>query len=363
MKNIKNLIFNKAKLSSKTTDILSSYIGNSSYNSNFSSNTLPFKFSSPSYFQNKFSYREKKICNNIKLVNKEFNDETLFLEQTMKFPSKIHSLNNVMRQSRLTQIKQLLFPKIKSNLSAISSQSSPGLIRMTFSTPRIQNQIYIIAEEVSRNEFTSPMLHELKSNFVIKKLVDENEKINKKLHVFAINHKSFEEIEESYDDFKSENIDIMKIKKLVINFLSAKDNKLNQDLFQCYEFFDKFENKVNFVYDAFYIPTIKNKFINYGEKMKKLNQNKNIISRGINKYLNKLRYHIQYNKDIQNKKETRGKESDKKSSFKLRTIGIKVSDIHREKYVIENYFMHKYTKYGGIGICEDKQIRSTILNI
>ena len=374
----KSNINNTTNTSSSKTDLLRFFITTTNNGELHSSLSNPIKLPCP-FSSKKKLYFKSQIAHLPNNPPSSFNDDLLFLEQAVKNPNKVSSLNQLMHKSCIDQIKYLVLPKIKSDLSALSKDSSAGYIKMTLSAPAIKKQISFIANEVSRNEYSAPKFHELKSNYLIHKMINENKKLNKKIHLSIMDTRTFEEKEESYDKFTSDDLQIIKIKKAVSSFLGAKDNKLNQQEFQHYPFFESLENKINFIYDSYQLPTFKNKFINYNGIMDNLNEYKNIIDSGINRYLNILKYHIQYKKDNKHNKvfdekeiesETNGNEIIKDEALErnlfdvhqINSLKPKDKDLNNQMYGIENFFLHKYSKYDGISICKDKKIYNAIFN-
>ena len=376
--------------STNKTDLLRFFITTTNTGELRSSLSNPLKLEHPfkkQYFKRQINPITHNNNNPNALPPSSFNNDLLFLEQAVKDPNKVSTLNHLMRKSCIDQIKCLVLPKIKSDLSSLTSDASTGYIKMTFSVPAIKKQISFIANEVSRNEYSAPKYHELKSNYLIHRMINENKRLKKKIHLSIMDTRTYEEKEESYDKFTSDDLQIIKIKKAVSSFLGAKDNKLNQQEFQHYPFFESLENKINFIYDSYQLPTFKNKFINYNGIMDNLNEYKNIIDSGINRYLNILKYHIQYKKDnkhnkvfdeqeieINNNNNTHNNvnenikdEALERNLFDVQEINSlkpKDKDSHNQSmYGIENFFLHKYSKYDGIAICKDKKIYNVIFNI
>ena len=367
---------NNTNDSSSKTDLLRFFITTTNCGELHSSLSNPVRLPCPFSSKKKLSFKSK-MSPPTDNAAPSFTDELLFLEQAIKEPNKVSSLNQLMHKSCIDQIKCLVLPKIKSDLSALSKDSSAGYVKMTLSAPAIKKQISFIAREVSRNEYSAPKLHELKSNYLIHRMINENKKLKKKISLSIMDTRSYEEKEESYDKFTSDDLQIIKLKKAVSSFLGAKDNKLNQQELQRYPFFESLENKVNFICDSFQLPTFKNKFINYNGVMDNLNEYKNIIDSGINRYLNILKYHIQYKKDHKHNKVFDEKDIDsvpngnegvrdevlERNLFDVQQINSlkpKEKDLNNQMYEIENFFLHKYSKYDGISICKDRKIHNAI---
>lgn len=294
-----------------------------------------------------------------------FNDESLLLDQCLNYPSKVKLLNDDLKKSNIEQIKQLILPSIANSFQSID------FIQMKFSSPVTHYKISSIAKEVSANKFESPKYHEIRSNFFIKDVINKNKKTLATIKKAITDTRTPEEKEEAYDSFVSESLAMIKLKRLIRNFLGAKDNKLNQIVIEKEKFFDSLENKVNFIYDIYKVPNFKNNFINYTNKMDSLNQYKNIIDTGINKYLNLLKYSIQKEKDnrknhIENEKEQEEKRKLKKllnedPDDEVNFLRSRDKDNNKLLYEIDNFFIHKYVKYQNVNFANDK-VKKCIFN-
>ena len=232
-----------------------------------------------------------------------------------------------------------------------------------------------ISKVITHRRFNSQKFHEIKSNFLISKGM-ENDKITmKKIQNAFKEERSPEEIEESYDNFYDEDIKIKKLRKIVLDFLQAKDNRLNQVQIEKNIFFFLFENRVNFIYDSYKVPNIKNHFIDLSNKLLKINNYPNIIDNGIREYLNIRKFTIQRNEDIKFNKNI-NYETNIKIKKKTKKIEEKIEekiekdnflrfqeeeDNNTKIYELDSFFIHKYTRYPMVHITGPK-IRNLIYN-
>ena len=228
-----------------------------------------------------------------------------------------------------------------------------------------------ISKVITHRRFNSQKFHEIKSNFLISKGM-ENDKITiKKIQNAFKEERSPEEIEESYDNFFDEDIKIKKLRKIVLDFLQAKDNRLNQVQIEKNVFFLLFENRVNFIFDSYKVPNIKNHFIDLSNKLLKINNYPNIIDNGIREYLNIRKFTIQRNEDIKFNKTL-----NYETNIKIKKKVNKKDDIYEKDnflrfqeeednntkiYELDSFFIHKYTRYPMVHITGPK-IRNLIYN-
>ena len=118
------------------------------------------------------------------------------------------------------------------------------------------------------------------------------------------------------------------------------------------------------MFDIYQVPTFKNNFINYSNKMENLNQYKNVIDQGINRYLNLLKYSIQKKKDnlknhVVNEKEIEEEKKLKKlldedPNDNVNFLRSRDRDKNNQIYEIDNFFIHKYSKYQNVRLSSDK---------
>lgn len=167
---------------------------------------------------------------------------------------------------------------------------------------------------------------------------------------------------ETFEEYKDivtfDGVKIIKQKKEMRNFFQNKNNKLNNLQVNTNNFFDKFENQVNYLSETYSVPQIKNHFVNYS-KIKMPNQNEitfeiqgmeNSIDKITQIYLNSLKFKYQLEKDLG--KMIISKPEKKKMSLIEQELYNK-NDMC-ENYITEDFFFHKYDRYEKVGFANDK---------
>lgn len=177
-------------------------------------------------------------------------------------------------------------------------------------------------------------------------------------------NRSPEEIEEAYDTVVFENLKLIQLKKVIKEFLCAKDNKLNQIVFSKEEVFKTYPDVVNFYCDIYLVPHFKNKLCNFENKFKRIDQYKNIIDSGICRYLNSLKIKIQKEKDERSNKRYQIKEEQvNKPEEQKKTINVIESKNKEEQEVTYEYelFFGKIARYAHTGVTNSK-IKDIVFN-
>ncbi len=113
-----------------------------------------------------------------------------------------------------------------------------------------------------------------------------------------------EEIKEKRDEITFEDLERETQKAFIRNFLKSKHNKLNQNFEIRDGNFNKYENKINYMSDIFWVPNIKNKIYSNSEintrdihdKMDYLKLNES-IEKPVQQYINTLKIKYQQEKD------------------------------------------------------------------
>ena len=322
-------------------------------NSNLSTTRKSFKASQ------EFSYYIRSHKQNFySSSNSSFNDNSLTRS------TQINNMKNMINRENIKGIRQLILPELK------STHDSFGKMDLKFYLPEQANKLSELSQILTHKKYNSQKFLDIKSNFFINKAFMKD-KISKKILINAIKEqKSKDDILEEYDFYYDEDLKIQKIKQIILNFLQAKDNKLNQIQIPKPKFFNKLENKVNFLFDAYKVPNIKNNFIDLSNKIFKIYKYPNIIDQGITNYLNLLRYTIQNQKDnekninnnnekeIENKKLSKKEIEDEKANF-LRFKG--EEDRLTTIYELDAFFIHKISKFKKVKI-SDWKIKHAIFN-
>ena len=235
----------------------------------------------------------------------------------------------------------------------------------------LYKKIMRTTELISDPRNVAPQIHEMRSEYIINKfqknIIEQKEKVIK----IQKGLRSQEEIIESKDTVPYYDVKEAKLKKEIYNLLSAKGNKLNQIKVKPEQFYESFENQINFIQDINIVPYFKNNLINYFHETDKaglLCQYPNFIEHGIIQYLNVLKVKTQREKDEEEeKKKNEGNEVKEKKEEKevdvdnieqlLLTQELKSSEVSEEEkkknvnlYELEDFFIHKYVRYDSINI-------------
>ena len=330
-----------------------------SLNSNISTNRKIFKAS-----QEFSSYIRSHKQNFYSSSNSSLNDNSLTRSTQINNMKYMKDMKYMINRENLKGIRQLILPELK------STHDSFGKMDIKFYLPEQANKLSELSNILTHKKYNSQKFLDIKSNFFINKVFIKD-KISKKIILNAIKEEKTRDILEENDLFYDEDLKVKKIKQIILNFLQAKDNKLNQIQISKPKFFNKIENKVNFLFDAYKVPNIKNNFIDFSNKIFKIYKYPNIIGQGITNYLNLLRYSIQYQKDneknfnnnnnekeIENKKLSKKEIEDENANF-LRFRG--EEDRQTTIYELDAFFIHKYTKFIDVKISSWK-IKHAIYN-
>lgn len=318
-------------------------------------NTINTEKSRPKIYALPKVKKEKKNMITHNLEVPFFDDSQLFSDEQQTSKNKIKSLKGLINLSNVEQIKSIILPEIKAN-------NYKDQIDSNFAKDMINSKIHSLAEDISRGKYTSQGFHELRQNILIEQVLEKNQKSIENLGKAVKEIKTKEILEEERDVCVFENLREIRLKQLIRNFLGAKDNKLNQVNIRIEheKFFKILVNKVNFIEDGYQIPDFKNNFVNYRDKMDKLNEYRNIIDRGINIYLNIVRYALQRCKDDKKEmiereiaKESRA-EDEEDPNDKINFLRTKEKNKDKIFYEVTNFFVHKYVKYDKVRFADNK---------
>ena len=316
-----------------------------------------------------FSNTNDDIENNEDEIYSKTSSSEIAMDYNNESNTNFARINSIIKKTNLEEIRDIVLPEMKQIYDNL------GYINLKFYTPKTLIRIKNLSEIFNQNH--SQKIHELKTNFLISQEIKEYKKDMNRIKNAVNDKRTKEEIEEANDFFFDEDLKETKLKRLIKNFLGAKDNKLNQLQFGREPFFENFENKVNFIYDINQIPNIKNNFIDLSSKINNLNEYKNVIDYGINNYLCTVRFNIQKNKDekyfmlnnpIEYRKKEKLKKKEMESKYKKNRKNIDDDNYLKNKeeedkysviYILENFFRHKFLKYNNIGFTNEK-IKSII---
>ena len=304
-------------------------------------------FKSKHNYNSKFSYFPKKIFTK-KLSNKESSNEN-----SKTISTQVDNMKIILNKSNISGIKQIILPQIN------SIYDCNGNLDYKFYLPEQANKLSCISKIIAEKKYNSQIFHDFKTNFLINKGVHKMNLVQKKINEILKEEKKIEEILEEKDKFFDEDLKVKKFKQIILNFLKAKDNKLNQLQIFKPDFYNSIENKFNFLYDCYKVPHLKNHFIDFSSKLFRINQYPNIIDHGIVYYLNILKYSIQRKNDeeknlknisanryIQKKLSKREIEAEKINYFKFN----EEEDKNTKIYELEKFFIHKYSRYNKVNI-------------
>ena len=323
------------------------------FKSDLSTNINSFKASKEfsSYIR---SYKQNFFSSS----NSSFNDNSL------THSTQVNNIKNMINLQNIKGIRQLILPELK------STYDSFGKMDLKFYLPEQANKLSELSNILTHKKYNSQKFLDIKSNFFISKGLKKNKISNKIILKDIKNQKTKDEILEENDFYYDEDLKVKKIKQIILNFLQAKDNKLNQIQIPKPIFFNKLENKVNFLFDAYKVPNIKNNFIDLSNKLFKIYKYPNIIDQGITNYLNILRYTIQNQLDndrnINNKNEKESEyknvsykeiEDEKANYFRFKGNDDRQTTI----YELDAFFVHKFTKFKNVKI-SDWKIKNVIYN-
>ena len=242
-------------------------------------------FKSKHNYNSKFSYFPKKI------LTKKLSDKELSNENSKTISTQVDNMKIILNKSNISGIKQIILPQIN------SIYDCNGNLDYKFYLPEQANKLSSVSKIIAEKKYNSQIFHDFKTNFLINKGVHKMELVQKKINKILKEEKNIEEIFEEKDKFFDEDLKVKKFKQIILNFLKAKDNKLNQLQIFKPEFYNSIENKFNFLYDCYKVPHLKNHFIDFSSKLFRINKYPNIIDHGIVYYLNVLKYSIQRKND------------------------------------------------------------------
>lgn len=250
---------------------------------------------------------EKKKQNKKKILNeKQF-------PISIKEPSSEYKKDNILNMKLVNQI--LKFDKTKSKVE--NNNNNRDILPMKLG----KNYNEFIERKIKMNynpNFNSPNIHRMSLNFMLDKITknifNKNNKIkkkkleekNKKEKKMKLDIELMQEMRDNIEELS----DLENIKKKVRLFLTD-ETKLNQITDIKEQFFDKFENKVNYLYDCRRFPVIKNNLnrIKIEITAKNHEWNKlNMLENCTIIYLNKLRTKIQRELDEIDEQENKEKE-------------------------------------------------------
>ena len=354
------IIDNKTKKKPKKTEILSLFDAlisqgkdlkkNKYLNLKYNNITLTDKSTLNSFFDNQNNFSKKHIRNYYSTIEtSSFNENSI---------TDFTNYNNfkTRKKSSLKKSRQINLPDFKNN-----KKDSFDKIDLDFYLPNQKNMSQL-SEILTHKKFNSHKFNDIKTKYYIEKSFNKEKLSNNIIFKEFIEAKTNEEILEEKDKFYDEDIRDLKIKHIILKFLQAKDNKLNQVQTINTNFFDCLENRVNFIYDSYTVPHLKNSFLDFN-KLLNINKYPNLIEHGIFRYLKLLRYVIQRKKDNEYYEKEEVKlskeeiEDDKNNYLRFKDY----EDRNTKIYELDQFFVYKFTKYNGTKITNWK-IKNCIYN-
>ena len=186
--------------------------------------------------------------------------------------------------------------------------------------------------------------HNIRSQYLLNKFHDCFQKEKEKNEKYSLNEKEKKEIEsELRDEVFYPSLDLMKISKQIKNIL-ANEYKFNQ--IQKHEhFYDNYVNRINFIFDNFKIPYIKNNLIKI--KFEEINYHNNSFDwKWINSLgKNAMNYVARAKIKLQREKDEKMKFLREKNKIKNKYIYYKklsTNQIYNSKKEIEKIIYKKY---------------------
>ena len=333
----------------------------------------------PSY--DKKNHSHKKISKNLTYseINKN-NKSKLLLKRKLKTPRQINKILKLEEEKKI--IRQIKLSKKKEPIEcSISYKDYVEKI----------NQYNFVKYSNSNSDYA----HNIKSSFYIDKINDSLKKEKKSNDKYILKEKErMEDEKELRDKVFYPSLEIQKISKQ-IKLILGNENKFGQIENQEH-FFDNYENRINFLFDNYKPPNIKNnltkiKFEDLYSKKKNLNLINRIGNSAINfasnakikiqrerderiiflNEKNKITQKYGYYKKLSSGKIYNSKEAIEKIIYKNYYLKNEDDDIIQQKettitldeiFEKKNYFEDKIEKYDKVCIAEPR-LRKSVFDI
>ena len=286
------------------------------------------------------------------------------------------------QKSIKTKSKIKTYKILKTTYPITLKKFKPKIKKNILNTPiKLLTKSIITLRNSDRNLFNSKTLETEQTKYTIttKNIISEFTPIDSKIH----DEEDLDnEIEyEKYDSFPDRNLEETYILKVVTDFLRSKDSKLNQVSIGKEDFYNSYENRINFIFDIIGVPCFKNHFIKFNVTKDLIinNISNNLVESGIHYYLNKLRvkYQRQFDekeekkklelikeKNFKNQKSKKDKEKmdefdNAEQAFKEVIPKTKVIEINKEiDYDTEDYFSLKLIRFENVKLADLKERNS-----
>ena len=283
------------------------------------------------------------------------------------------------QKSIKTKSKIKTYKILKTTYPITLKKFKPKIKKNILNTPiKLLTKSIITLRNSDRNLFNSKTLETEQTKYTIttKNIISEFTPIDSKIH----DEEDLDnEIEyEKYDSFPDRNLEETYILKVVTDFLRSKDSKLNQVSIGKEDFYNSYENRINFIFDIIGVPCFKNHFIKFNATKDLVinNISNNLVESGIHYYLNKLR--VKYQRQFDEKEEKKKmelineknikkqntlKEKEKMDEFDNAEQAFKevipkttVIEINKEiDYDTEDYFSLKLIRFENVKLADLKE--------
>ena len=283
------------------------------------------------------------------------------------------------QKSIKTKSKIKTYKILKTTYPITLKKFKPKIKKNILNTPiKLLTKSIITLRNSDRNLFNSKTLETEQTKYTIttKNIISEFTPIDSKIH----DEEDLDnEIEyEKYDSFPDRNLEETYILKVVTDFLRSKDSKLNQVSIGKEDFYNSYENRINFIFDIIGVPCFKNHFIKFNVTKDLIinNISNNLVESGIHYYLNKLR--VKYQRQFDEKEEKKKmelineknikkqntlKEKEKMDEFDNAEQAFKevipkttVIEINKEiDYDTEDYFSLKLIRFENVKLADLKE--------
>lgn len=303
------------------------------------------------------------------LVNKYFTAKDAKEQQ-----HNVYCLNDVLKLSKSKPVTLSSCESLKKPKAQIRNYLNAPVCELNYLS-HIQRATEMI---INTSKF-APLVHEIRSQFIISKFEEEMKSQREKIIHAQRTLRNDEEANESRDVVCDFDVSESRLKYKIKQLLTSKGNKLNQALLKREHYFDGVEKQVNYLFDFYNVPHFKNNLFNLNHKedtAKCLCEHNNFIDEGILVYLNIMRYKLQKEKDetanedkIKIEKEIKTQEDKNNNNDEINIYDIEnmllskgfgdyetieLTDDEKKKnitlYELEDFFVHKYVRYDGIGI-------------
>ena len=296
---------------------------------------------------------------NCKINNNSQNRRYLTTEKKSKFNSFSSikpEVNKKMNTPKYIRLSHIFDNNLKSNLFSIN-KTKLNIKEKSFklklgSTKEYKDYIFNRMKNNYNKNYDSIYIHKLKSEFMIKDIEKKNNIILNKAKKYKYTHMKEELKIEEKDKVSEQNLGKLKMfsqmRKYLINqyqnHIIGKDAK---------NFYSKKENRINFLYDIYLLPNLKNNLIKQNFNVKELEQI-NFIDHNTLRFLNIAKIKIQKHKDNLNTSEFIEEQI---NNVKMDDFDLELDKTYREKYDLydmEDYINKKKINQSEVKIFNEK---------